>query len=383
MSPPPSTPAARTVPKLGVEEELLLVDPATFQVTPVATQALRAYEATRPEPSAEETPEIEAELYQQQLELATDPCDDLEALRESLVRARRTVTASARAAGARAVAVPAPILIEGPERVSPGPRYHRIYDEYGELARQALVCGMHVHVDIDDDVSGIAVIDGMRPWLPILQAVSANSPYWRGADTGYATWRNQIWSRWPTGGPRERFSDPADYRRTAERLEKWGAALDDGMLYFDVRLAASLPTVEVRVADVCTEVDDALLVAALTRALVATLAREFADGTLLTEDEWRSDLLRAAHWRASRYGMSDCLVHPDRFELVPAREAVTALIERTADVLEDAGDRSRVEALLEQLIARGGGASRQRAVFESHGSLERVVADLADRTEHY
>src|SRR5919107_1779987 len=121
---------------------------------------------------------------------------------------------------------------------------------------------MHVHVEVADEEEAVAVVDGVRPWLPVLLAVSANSPFWHGRDTGHASWRSQVWGRWPTGGPREALRGLTEYRETARLLQEWGAAMDDAMLYFDVRLAAALPTVEVRVADVCTDVDDAVLVAA-------------------------------------------------------------------------------------------------------------------------
>jgi carboxylate-amine ligase len=209
----------------------------------------------------------------------------------------------------------------------------------------------------------------------VLLALSANSPFYLGEDTGHASWRSQIWSRWPTTGPREPFGSAACYAETARLLQDWGAALDEGMLYFDVRPARALPTVEIRVADVCTEVDDAVLVALLTRALVETVA-----GVDDEPQPWRADLLRAAQWRAARIGMGGALVHPLRRTLAPAREAVLALVEHTADALDAAGDRETVLTLLEQLIARGHGAARQRAVLESTGSLTAVVGDLAERT---
>ncbi len=133
--------------------------------------------------------------------------------------------------------------------------------------------GMHVHVDVADDEEAVRVVDGLRRWLPLLVGLAANSPYAGGRDTGYASWRQQVWTRWPTAGQSEPFGSAAEYRRVTEALIATGAALDPGMLYFDARLAADYPTVEIRVADACTEVDDAMLVAALCRALVETVAR--------------------------------------------------------------------------------------------------------------
>jgi glutamate---cysteine ligase / carboxylate-amine ligase len=348
-------------------------------VAAVAHRALQAYSAT-PEVHGERAA-LEPELYRQQIELASEPAETLDELAASLRRARAAVQEAAAAAGALAVAVPTPVVepaASARPRTTANDRYHRIVDEYGETARDALVCGMHVHVEVEDPAEAVAVTDRVRPWLPVLLAVSANSPYWQGRDTGYASWRSQVWSRWPTGGPREPLGDADGYAATARLLKDWGAALDDGMLYFDVRPAKALPTVELRVADVCTDPEDTLLVAALSRGLVETVARERADG--VPADEWRTDLLRAAHWRASRYGMAGTLVDPLRRELAPAAEVVRALVDHTAEALADAGDDGRVDQLLSRLLARGTGATRQRATLERSGDLREVVADLARRT---
>jgi len=367
---------------MGVEEELLLVDPDTGVVTPVAPAALAAHRS-RWRPGTVDAPRVEHELYQQQLELATEPCTTLDELRCSLVRARSAALDAASAAGAVAVAVPTPVLPGGEERLTPDARYQRIQQEYGELARPASVCGMHVHVEVADEEAAVAVVDGVRPWLPVLLALSANSPYWHGRDTGHASWRSQVWTRWPTGGPREPLGGAADYHEIARLLQEWGAAMDEAMLYFDVRLATELPTVEIRVADVCTEVDDAVLVAALARALVVTLLREHCVGRGGDAPGWRTDLLRAAHWHASRNGVGETLVHPQRRALAPAITVVQALVEHTAEALNEAGERGTVLELIDRLVAAGGGAARQRGVADRTGRLEAVVTDLAERTARW
>jgi carboxylate-amine ligase len=364
---------------MGVEEELLLLDPVTLRTTAVAGRALR--HAPSGAVTDDAAPAIEAELFQQQIELATEPCTTLDDLRAALVRARRAVVVAADAAGALAVAVPTPVLEDGGEELTRKPRYQRIRDEFGEVARQALVCGMHVHVEVPDQDEAVAVLDGIRPWLPVFLALSCNSPFFRGDDTGYASWRSQVWSRWPVAGPREPFGSAEGYRETTRLLQQWGAALDDGMLYLDVRPAADWPTVELRVADVCTEVDDAVLISGLARGLVTALVEDHRTTGIGDDAGWRADLLRAAHWRAARYGMASTLVHPTRRELAPARQVAYALVERAADGLEDAGDRGQLVDLLERLLSRGTGAARQRAVREAHGDLSAVVSDLARRTD--
>ena len=370
--------------KVGVEEELMLVDPDTWALTAVSQKAVRAHEQGHDQMAlglARDVamPEVEQELFLQQIETATAPCTAVSDLDAEIRRGRRAVGQAAREAGAAAVAMPTPILVDPQERLTPKPRYQRIYDEYGELTRQSLVCAMHMHVDVHSDEEAIGVVDRIRPWLPVLLALSANSPYWRGRDTGYASWRTQLWNRWPTNGPAEPFGDPDSYRENARRLMDWGVALDPGMLYYDIRLADAYPTIEIRVADVCTEVEDAVLVAALARALVDRTARAWSDGEPLRP--WRTDLLRAASWRASRSGTAGDLVHPVEQRLAPVREVFGALEHYVAPALEAAGDTELVESSFERLLATGNGASRQRSTFEAQGSLESLVKELCARTE--
>jgi carboxylate-amine ligase len=371
--------------KIGVEEELMLVDPATGELTAVSQKAVRAHEQGSTQAAVgvgvdPDEPDVEQELFLQQIETATVPCESLDDLLEELRRGRRAVGQAAGAAGAAAVAMPTPVLIDPDQKVTPKPRYQRIYEEFGEISRQSLVCAMHLHVDVAaDDDEGVAVIDRIRPWLPVLLAVSANSPFWRGADTGYASWRAQIWTRWPSNGSAEAFGDVETYRATARNFVEWGAAFDPGMIYFDTRLAENYPTVEVRVADVCTELEDAVLVASLTRALVETAAGAWQRGEPLPP--WRSDQLRVATWRASRYGMTGRLVHPVEQRLAPVRDIFRAFLAHVGTALDEAGDRERVEAAFEHLMSRGNGAGRQRSVFEANGELAAVVQDLRERTE--
>jgi len=353
---------ARTV---GVEEELMRVDPDSGRLRKASHEAVRANAADE---------EVEHELFLQQIETSTKPCLDAGDLERGVRAGRRAVGEAAAAAGARAVAMATPVLRQEDEHVTPKARYRRIRSEYGELAREALVCAMHVHVEVADD-EAVRVVDGIRPWLPVLVALSANSPYWQGRDTGHASWRSQVWGRWPTAGAAEPFGDAAAYRSVTERMIEWGGGLDPGMLYFDVRLSQLYPTVEVRVADVTTEVEDAVLVALLARALVSTAAAEDSP------QSWRADLLRVAGWRAARLGLAGTLVHPVHQRLAPAREVVEALVEHARPALEDAGDLALVTGSLERLIARGTGATRQRSVFEATGDLGAVVSDLARRTE--
>lgn len=363
---------------VGVEEELLLVDPDTGSVSPRSPQVVKRLADSRVAGPADPSRELDQELFRHQVETRTDICRDLGEVRTQLGRARRTAGEAAREAGLAAVAcgiVPRP---SGEAVVTNEDRYRDILDRFGETARAMGTCGMHVHVGVASEAEAVAVVDRIAPWLPLLVAVAANSPFADDRDTGYASWRSQVWSRWPTAGPTERFESVETYREVCRWLVASGAALDEKMLYLDARLAIGKPTVEVRVADVCTDLDDALLVVGLSRALVETAARDEAGGR--AAPSWRAEMLRAAHWQAGRYGATSRLLHPVHHEPGEARGVLEALLAHTRDALEDAGDLPLVTEGLRR-AASGGGAARQRAAYERTGSVQGVVDDLVARTE--
>ncbi|MBM7515072.1 carboxylate-amine ligase [Nocardioides nitrophenolicus] len=357
---------------MGVEEELLLVDPETRETTPRAEQVLRYVADHDPEPADE----LDHELFAHQLETRTPPVGDAADLRRHLVRLRGRAARAAEAVGARIAATGAVPLQGGAPRTTRDDRYLAMIATYGEIARPGGTCGQHVHVQVDSDEQGVRAIDALIPWLSVLLAISANSPYYHGRDTRYASWRSQAWAQWPSASSPTRFGSVAAYHELGRALIASGAALDDGMLYFDVRLSAHQPTVEVRIGDVCTDPDDATLVAVLVRAMVA---REL-DGPGLPGGRWRAELLRAARWRAARYGLGDRLLAPETGELRPAREVLERLVEEVRDQLEGYGDAALVAEALPRVLA-GGGATRQRAAAErSGGSVVAVVDDLVRRT---
>lgn len=328
---------------VGVEEEFLLV---SADGSPVALAQAAATDF-----------DVELELKDEMLETGTTPCLSLEQLAAELRGKRRRASAAADSVGARLAALatsPLPVTSSVTARF----RYHQIAAEYGLTAREQLTCGCHVHVQVADSDEGVAVLDRIGPWLPILLALSSNSPFWQGEDSGYASYRSQVWRRWPTAGPTEQFGSAAAYLRLVSDLVATGAALDRAMIYFDARLAERYPTVEVRVADVCLRAEDAVLVAVLTRALVETCAREAADGQ--PARPIRAEILRAAGWRAARSGLRGPLVHPASLTAVPAATAVQALLDHVEGVLSEQSERDWVAQAWSELLRRGCGAEEQR-----------------------
>ena len=194
-------------------------------------------------------------------------------------------------------------------------------NEFGAIARNAGTCGMHVHVGIESREEGIGIIDRLRPWLPVVLALSVNSPYAEGRDSGYASWRAQVWSRWPTGGATELFGDPATYDALVDGLMATGAAMDPGMIYFEARLAERLADRGGHGSPTCAPIPTTRSSSPPRSARSRPpRRREWEAGT--PPRPWRSELLRAAAWRAGRYGLAGTLVHPVDGVLAPAREVL-------------------------------------------------------------
>ncbi|MFR0354849.1 glutamate--cysteine ligase 2 [Streptomyces sediminimaris] len=358
---------------VGVEEELLLVDPETGE--PKALSGAVLARAEQDDPGQEV---FEKELYGQMLEFATHPQADMADLSEEIVRCR---TEAARHAGELGCTVAA--LASSPLPVSPsvgtGGRYQWMARQYGLAAQEPLVCGCHVHVAVDSDEEGVAVLDRIRPWLSVLAALSSNSPYWQGKDTSYHSYRSRVWQRWPSAGPTEVFGSAERYHRRVADMVASGVILDAGMVYFDARLSQRYPTVEVRVADVCLHTSTAVLIALLARGLVETAAREWRAGREPVDHS--VSLLRLAAWRAARSGLAQELLHPATMRRLPAGTVVDALLEHAGQALADSGDLDRARAGCARLLDGGTGARVQRGLLERTGSLREVVKACARHTQ--
>lgn len=298
---------------------------------------------------------LEKEFAQEQVETSTHPCADLPALLEEVRAGRWRADTSAQHAGARIAALATSPRAKDPTVVV-NRRAQQIAEVFAQTARDQLTSGCHVHVEVADDDEGVRVVDHLRRWNPVLLALSANSPYWQGEDSGYASFRSQVWGRWPTAGPTAPFGDAATYRDTVDGLVASGTILDTGMVYFDARLSARYPTVEVRVGDVCLDPEDAVLLGALVRGLAETAL----GGAPEPGPQPRAELIRVAAWRAARSGLAGDLVHPVTGRPVAAWDAVDALVRHVSPALAATGDLDWVTGHLATLRERGNGAQQQR-----------------------
>lgn len=360
--------------QIGIEEELLLVD-AVGAPAPRADELLARCAAAD---DLEAGTQLHHEFFQSQAEVVTPPLRVLGDAASHLRSGRESLSRAGADLGVSPLAVGTPVLAAPPGPFVEHERFARIAKHYAGLGVESLMCALHVHVEVADRGEGVAVIDRVRPWLPLLVALSGNSPFWHGRDMGFASWRSQLWRIWPSSGPHEVFGDEAAYDALIERLLHDQAILDVGLLNLEVRLSARYPTVEFRVADVCTSLDDTLLVAALARALTETAAREARAGS--GPAPWRVDSLRSAAWRAGRFGVSDRLVDPVGRSLVPAATAFSTLLDHVRDALDEAGDLALVTAGLERVVRTGGGADHQRRAAGAEVDLHAVVEDLRLRT---
>jgi carboxylate-amine ligase len=366
----------RPVRTVGVEEELLLVDAVTLHPTPAAGAIMQKLEIAGPMPGGTRSL-LELEAKQEQIEVVSPPRETVEELFSTILEGRRQADSAARAVGARAVALGTGTLPCEPHLVS-APRYNRMQERFGLTMDEQLTCGFHVHVAVDSDDEGVGVLDRIRPWLPVLLALSANSPYWRGTDTGFASYRYQAWSRWPCVGSYDLVGSVAAYTARLESILDTEVSFDTGMLYFDARLSQHAPTVETRIADVCLRPAEAAVLAVLIRALVDTAASDWAAG--VPADPVPTALLRLASWRASKSGVGDTLLDPRTSKPVPASSAVRALLEHVGGHFAGMEEQRLVRDGVEAILRNGSGAMRQRAVLAERGDCCEVVAAAAEET---
>jgi carboxylate-amine ligase len=357
---------------LGVEEEFLLVDARSGDLVPRSREVLVSARGSLGD-------SITSELNLCQIELASGICTTLGGLAAELAHLRHTLAAAA----ARRDVAP---LASGTHPYSrwqdqevdlETERYVRMVEKFQLVAREQTICGLHVHVAVEDPDLRIATMTRIRPWLPVLLALSANSPFWQGVDSGYASYRTLVWQRWPTARMPPALPDRAAYDALVERLVGAEAIDDASYLYWYVRPSRRFPTIELRVCDVCLDVDDAVAVAGLVRALVWMGVDEVLADKPNTHPT--GEVLRSAVWRAARYGIDGTLLDPTTSRPRSAREVVRGVLEHVRPGLEAHDDWALVHGQVERILERGTGAAWQRrAAAEMDGPT--LARRMAERT---
>jgi len=351
--------------RFGIEEEYFVVDPGSREVVPRAADVVARARLTLGERASTELIDFLAEAK-------TSPCDDLDKLEEQ-VRAMRAAMAEAAASeGLRLAATGTPVLGDlVPAPIAAGARYAESLATYRGLDDEQSICSCHVHVEMPDRERAVQVSNHLRPWLPTLLALAANSPYWAGRDTGHACWRVLAWARWPVAGPPPFFESHAHYEDLVGTLLGCGALMDTGTIFWDVRPSARLPTVEIRLGDVAPTAADAAVFAALIRALVQVSVDAMEAGEPAPRPS--QEMLRAAYWLAARDGLSGTGMNVCTGRPASHRELAGDLLARVLPALRDSGDLDRVTRGVRRLLTGGTGADRQRAAYRRRGRLTDVV----------
>jgi glutamate---cysteine ligase / carboxylate-amine ligase len=355
---------------VGVEEEFFLVD-GEGRLAQQSEPTL----AGAADPTAEGAG-LRPELLRCQVESATVVCRTGAELLEQLRGLRAALAAGAARSGSRVVATGAAVCAERHlPLISPDPRYPRIAEYFGTLVYTGTTCGCHVHVGVGDRESALRVSNHLRPWLPALLALSANSPFNNGTATGYASSRYLLWGRWPAAGPPPYLESVDHYESIVQGMLRTGAVLDRKMIYWDLRPSEQYPTLELRICDVAGTAEEAALFGVLFRSLVA-----LALDTSRPAPRLPHEVLRAGLWCATRYGLEGRCPDPDGWEPRPVHEILDRLLARVEPALRDTGELSFVDDMLAWLRTAGGGAARQRSAHAHRHRIGDVIDMLAEQT---
>ena len=352
----------------GIEEEFFLLNPDTGMpgVPDAATSAALLDIHAGGNSTA-------SELLACQVESATPICSDgpsaLAALREYRKELARTV----QGLGLLPVGLgAAPVVPAGPAAIADQERYRTLHEYLPGISSEQYVSGLHVHVSVPDADAGVVALNALRPWLPLLLAIGSNSPWWHGADTGFASWRSIHYRRWSIQGIQPQFADGEDYRARLDTLLASDVVLDQGHIGWAARLSGRYPTLEVRIADAQLRAEDSVLLALLVRALVdASLQAPATARPLLPEG------LDLAFWQAAKHGMVGDQVDPGSRRTLPTGRLLEALLQLVGEALSRNGDTDFVHAGLQRLARHGNGAQRQRNSFQ-RGGLAQVVVDAGE-----
>jgi carboxylate-amine ligase len=360
---------------LGVEEEYMLLDGGTFDLVQHIDTVLAAVEGHELEPR------INSELMQSVLEVATPVCHTPAGVRAQLTRIRGYVCDLAREQGLRVGSAGThPFSLFERQRITAKDRYRALVDQMQYIARRELIFGMHVHVAVDDPEKAIQVVNALITHLPELVALSASSPFWRGEATGLRSSRHMVFAAFPRSGPPPRFRDYADYAQLVNQLERTGCIQDYTHIWWDIRLHPRLGTIEIRICDAVTRLDDVVAITAYCQALVKHYAERHDAGEEVPS--FHRILTTENKWLAARYGLAAPVMdlQTGRRNRLP----VATLIRRTLKAIEpharDLGAEDELAGIGE-LLSRGNGADRQLQVFNANRDIVEVVREIADTTE--
>ena len=358
---------------IGVEEEYQIIDPQTRHLCPDAYLILPTAQ------SALGDKVVQPEFRESQIEVATPVCRSLQEVRAELSRLRGEVITAAATAGRQiAAAGTHPFSHWQAQTFTPKPHYLELVQNYRRLMRELVTFGCHVHIGISDREMAIQVMNRSLSWLAPILALSASSPFWLGSDTGYASYRTTLISRLPMAGVPQHFTSYQAYRAVVNALVTTQTIQSPAQICWDIRLSERFPTLEFRIMDACTTIDEAVLITGLIRALVKTCYEQVQMNVPYTPV--RSELLQAANWRAARSGLEAELIDANHEKCVSARERIEQLLTFVRPALQELEEWNEVYEITQKVLKHGTSAARQREIYQRTESFEKVMEFVIQET---
>ncbi|QQS28396.1 MAG: carboxylate-amine ligase [Sphingobacteriales bacterium] len=356
---------------LGIEEEYMVIDPETRE--------LKSHDQRIVEMAAKTLDDkVKAEMHQAVVEVGTTICDDVEHARREITHLRRAVSDIAQSIGLRIGASGThPFSHWSTQLITPNPRYEDIINEMQEAARSNLIFGLHVHVGIADKNLAIHIANTVRYFLPHVYALSTNSPFWEGRNTGFRSFRTKVFDKFPRTGIPDFFNSYAEFISYVNLLVKTGCIDNAKKIWWDIRVHPFFDTIEFRICDIPLLVEETIAIAAIFQALVAKIYKLRSQN--LNFMIYPRALINENKWRASRYGIDGNLIDFGKEMEVRARSLIIELLEFIDDVVDDLGSRNAVN-YVHTILENGTGADRQLAVYEESGSLIKVVDYILEQT---
>src|ERR1700719_1546111 len=356
---------------IGVEEEFQIIDPTTGELRSHVSQLVAATSAHLGE-------QVKREMHQSIVEIGTKICENVDELRVDMHRTRGELVRSAESVGLYVAASGThPFSNWIDQVISPGERYKNIVEALQQYARSLLIFGMHVHVAVPDRTTMIDLMNMVRCFLPHLLALSTSSPFWMGRNTGLKSFRTTVFRRFPRTGVPEQFESWSAYENFVNLLVKLNCIDNGKKIWWDVRPHPTFGTLEFRMCDVTTKVEEAVAIAALTQAIIVKLHRLYKGN--MSFRLYRRALIEENKWRAARYGIEGKLIDFGKETEVPMRELIPELLEFVDDVVDELGSRSAVE-YVHTIMNEGTSAERQLRVYQETGDLKAVVQHLVNET---
>lgn len=357
---------------LGIEEEFQTIDPVTRNLRSHMSKLVEDGKITLKE-------RVKAEMHQAVVEVGTNICHNIQEAREEVTYLRKMILDLAEKQDLQVAAAGThPFADWVDQLITDDPRYDQIIDEMRDVARGNLIFGLHVHVGIESRNEGIQIMNAVRYFLPHIYALSTNSPFWCGRNTGFKSYRSKVFDKFPRTGIPDFFSSAAEYDEYVALLIKTNCIDNGKKIWWDIRVHPFFNTIEFRMCDVPMRTDETICLAAIMQALVAKIHKLHSQN--LSFRPYRRMLINENKWRAARYGISSKLIDFGKQEEVEYKILIHELLEFIDDVVDELGSRKEIE-YIHQILEMGTGADRQLAVFEETGSLNAVVDYIVSETK--